>query len=385
MNKILNWTFGACFRTLGRILAIFLVGALLVFIGLKLDIELPSWLALNIKADVVNGWASGLPTLSRVDYRSCNSTNCSTDISIDTAWLENNNEVRSYVGNSTGITIGSNGYVVMVPYYTNKDYLYEVNYYVCSNKNLQTSDYNFEISAVGFSSGLSLEHNYKLVARSGLSNVPLIDELGGTSFYQCNLFTGLISAKYDSAWLGFRIINTQSNVSGSWIGTIAVEVNQLGLWDGTLSNVIENSGFAKAESVDQVQQSVTKVQQEIQQTQDTITNEDTQGAESSASDFFNDFTTETFGLTSIITAPLNAINSLLNTSCSPLVLPIPFVNKNLSLPCMSSIYNEFFGGFFNLYQIITTGLICYYIIVRIFNLVKDFKNPEHDEIEVMDL
>lgn len=103
-------------------------------------------------------------------------------------------------------------------------------------------------------------------------------------------------------------------------------------------------------------------------------------------DFINDFNTNTFGLTSIVTAPLNLIQSLTSSSCTELRLPLPYLNnKFLILPCMTSIYSQYFGSFFTMYQTITYGIIAYWVIVRIFNQVKDFKNPEHDEIEVVDL
>ena len=118
---------------------------------------------------------------------------------------------------------------------------------------------------------------------------------------------------------------------------------------------------------------------------DSLNNSDSSGATSEASEFFSGFTTDTFGLTSIITAPLNLIGSITSSTCTPLGLPLPFVNKTLELPCMSSIYSQYFGSFFTLYQTITFGIIAYWVCVRIFNLVKDFKNPDHDEIEVLDL
>lgn len=100
---------------------------------------------------------------------------------------------------------------------------------------------------------------------------------------------------------------------------------------------------------------------------------------------FSDFSSNTFGLTSIITAPLSLIRSLSSTSCTPLNLPLPFVGGTLTLPCMYSFYSSTFGSLFTLYQTITFGIVAYWVIVRIFNLVKDFKNPDHDEIEVIDL
>lgn len=116
----------------------------------------------------------------------------------------------------------------------------------------------------------------------------------------------------------------------------------------------------------------------------SINNSDVSGAGDTAGGFFNNFTTDTHGLTAIITAPLNTIKSLLNTSCEVLVLPLPFVSETVELPCMATIYGQF-QPFYGLYQVITYGFIAYWVCVRLFNLVKDFKNPEHDEVEVMDL
>ena len=123
----------------------------------------------------------------------------------------------------------------------------------------------------------------------------------------------------------------------------------------------------------------------INNVNDTLNNDDTTEATSEASDFFSSFNTNNHGLTGIITAPLNAIQSLTSKTCSPLVLPLPFVEQDLTLPCMRPIYEEFFGGFISLYDIITLGIVSYWIMVRIFAMVKDFKNPDHDEIEVVDL
>lgn len=98
------------------------------------------------------------------------------------------------------------------------------------------------------------------------------------------------------------------------------------------------------------------------------------------------FTTNTYGLTAIISQPLILINQLTNKSCQPLILPLPYLsNKTITLPCMSSIYDDYFGVFFDLYQTISFGVVAYWVIVSMLNMIKDFKNPNHDEIEVLDL
>lgn len=117
----------------------------------------------------------------------------------------------------------------------------------------------------------------------------------------------------------------------------------------------------------------------------TLKDDNVTDSTNKANDFFNNFTTDTHGLTGIITAPLSLISQITSSSCSPLVLPLPFVDKDLTLPCMGAIYSQYFGSFLSIYQMITFGIVAYWVCVRIFNLVKDFKNPDHDEIEVLDL
>lgn len=151
----------------------------------------------------------------------------------------------------------------------------------------------------------------------------------------------------------------------------------------------QNSLSSQQQQILQQQQTIIAEQQKttdaVNDVNDTLKDDNTQQAQDSAGGFFNDFTTDTHGLTSIITAPLSLISKITSASCSPLVIPLPFVDKDLTLPCMGAIYSTYFGSFLSIYQMITFGIVAYWVCVRIFNLVKDFKNPDHDEIEVLDL
>lgn len=102
-------------------------------------------------------------------------------------------------------------------------------------------------------------------------------------------------------------------------------------------------------------------------------------------DFFNGFDNNTHGLTSVITAPLQLIGSITSSTCSPLTLPMPFGMPNAQLPCMGTIYKNYFGTFFTLYQTITHGFISYWVCVNLFAMVKGFKDPDSDKVEVLDL
>lgn len=140
-----------------------------------------------------------------------------------------------------------------------------------------------------------------------------------------------------------------------------------------------------SQDLDDIKGGIADTNDKLGNLNDSLKDDDVTGSKDTAEGFFNNFTTDDFGLSKIITFPLETIKSITSKTCTPLVLPLPFVNKDLTLPCIRTIFEERFNSILTIYQTVTFGLIAYYVIVRIFNLVKDFKNPEHDEIEVMDL
>lgn len=145
------------------------------------------------------------------------------------------------------------------------------------------------------------------------------------------------------------------------------------------NNTIINQQNETNNKLDSVNSSINK-------TNDTLKDSNSDGATNEAGNFFSGFETDTFGLTSIITAPLNLIESITSSTCVPMGLPIPFIEgQTLNLPCLRGIYENHFGVFYDIYKTITFGIVAYWVCVKLFNLVKDFKNPEHDEIEVLEL
>lgn len=152
------------------------------------------------------------------------------------------------------------------------------------------------------------------------------------------------------------------------------------------SEAIQQQQKEANEKLNDINNSIKNQTEEQKKTNQTLTDDDVGDSTNKANEFFSGFTTDTFGLTSIITAPLELIGSITSSTCSPLGLKVPFLdNKTLNLPCMSSIYSQYFGSFLTIYQTITFGIIAYWVCVRIFALVKDFKNPDTDKVEVLDL
>lgn len=163
------------------------------------------------------------------------------------------------------------------------------------------------------------------------------------------------------------------------------ENSRLGLSNFTLKKSQTQSSIEQTEETKKQTEETKKNTEETKKQTETIKDSDTSDASNSANSFFGDFESSDFGLSDVITMPLAFINGLASNQCNSLVLPLPFVNQNLELPCMTSIYSTYFSSFLTIYQTITTGLIAYWVCINIFRMVQNFKNPDNDEIEVMDL
>lgn len=155
-----------------------------------------------------------------------------------------------------------------------------------------------------------------------------------------------------------------------------------------LSNLTFKYGQDDNSVVGAIQQNTEqqkKTTEAVKEQTETIKDSDTSGSKDSANSFFSGFEDNDYGLSDIIKMPLTFIKGLASSKCSNLRLPLPLVDKTVELPCMTSIYGQYFGPFLTLYQTITTGIIAYWCCVNILKLVQGFKNPDNDEVEVMDL
>lgn len=187
----------------------------------------------------------------------------------------------------------------------------------------------------------------------------------------------------------------------SWGGTtdnynVLVDVTGMTISDFDPSMAQEFLQFQQNQQIiDQNNQLINgfnNLQNEQQETNDklddlneNITNDDTSEASGEAEGFFSNFENDDHGLSSIITAPLEFIESLSSATCQPISVNIPLVDFQGTLPCMSQYYDEHFSTLFTVYQTILVGLVCYRICLDIYRIVKGFKDPESDKIEVVDL
>lgn len=388
MKKIINWSFGSFFRTIGRFLAYFLIGILILIIGAKSGLKL---FLMPVKATTNDGWLYNVKNnIQNTHFYDLGSgTNYTWYDSVTSPiQLDESGNNWFFFHPEKAHTLATNG--LMYSFYSGTSfkagYLYNLQYYACSDAkvNYDTVDTTLFLGSNATQNAQRINNiSFQTSSVTGLSGNP--SDSSNTKFNYCHQVNVLFVPSVDSLqWLGMRY-TAKKNSFSTYLYEFGYNINELGLYTDTVRNIIQNSGLATAQTVEEVKSATEQVKEETKKTNDTLNNDNVDESLTEADDFFNGFTTNTHGLTGIITAPLNAIQSLTSKTCSPLVLPLPFVDKNLTLPCMRQIYTENFGAFINLYDIIIIGITSYWVMVRIFTLVKDFKNPDHDEVEVVDL
>ena len=398
MNKVFNWVFSGFFRTIGRVLVYILLALLLSYI-LK-DTDFSNLFLMKVNAE----WYDNIQeTPSYASIYNCSSSSC-TALS-NAHWIDvsfDNNPrgtISAYSTNPNTVSIAQNG--VIIGYYLQDrlivGYIYVIQTYFCTSHSGNASTYLAQLNLGGSSMSQIATTTQTGTTFSDTALVVFTDDvLAGNRCFQAS---SIVVPNGTKSYAGLRLYRSSGTITTD-LTFVGYSIEAIGLFNGVtksdLQTAITNSGFATASSVQEVQDSVDDLSDQLEEqaqqqhddheeTIDTLTDDDSSGASGDAGDFFSNFNTNTHGLTGIITAPLSAIQSLTSETCTPLVLPLPFVNQNLTLPCMRTIYLQYFGDFMTLYDTITLGIISYWVLVRIFALVKDFKNPEHDEIEVVDL
>lgn len=155
------------------------------------------------------------------------------------------------------------------------------------------------------------------------------------------------------------------------------------MFSGKFGFIEKDSSVATA--IDRNTEEVRKQTEETKKTNQALNDDSTEQASTTADTFVNNFNANSHGLSGLITAPLRLIQSFTTQTCQPLQFTLPFVHNQVSLPCMRGIYENYFGIFFTLYQLITTGLIAYSVGIRMFAIIRGLQDPQNDKIEVLNL
>lgn len=382
MKKILNWSIGSFFRTIGRIIAYLVIAYLITLIIAKTD-NLKSLLFMSVKAATTpNYWITNTDVPTYFDLFDCTESTCNrVNSSNYTNEMIELNETggRQFTVTTRPYNLQSNGIVIRTSSNAryNVGYLYQTTFYVCSDAIMDNAVNTIYPSYYG--DAFTNNNVFQSSNSYSLSGLPGF----APRWEYCYAFSTIFSPGENGTYINLRLKST-SKING-YYALVGFKSESLGLYSGEVQSIVQNSGFATAKSVEEVKTATNEVKQEIQSTNDTLNNSDTSEATNEASNLFNNHQDNDFGLSGVITAPLNLIRSLTSKTCSQVVLPLPFVDKDLKLPCLSAIYREHFNGILSIYQIVLFAIVGYRICVSIFFMVKGFKDPNKDEIEVMDL
>lgn len=118
---------------------------------------------------------------------------------------------------------------------------------------------------------------------------------------------------------------------------------------------------------------------------DTIKDSDTSGAQDSAGGFFNGFDTEdNGGLSSLITSPIKMLEKS-TEKCSTLHLTA--FDKDIPVPCGDELFwnKPDVQAFRTIWNCVIGGAALYLILSKVFKVIENLKDPEHDKVEVMKL
>lgn len=368
MNKILNWTFGACFRTLGRFLAIFIVFVLLLFIGSKLDLEIPSWLGLKVNASVLD-YAPWIPGM-----KNCSGNNLGYNNETYGGYYQELTNGKMCYGFSSPVPVPSTSN--SVSFYVNIKGTgpdYEVN--TNSNNKLIYSLID-DVSVVLYWTEISNPNNWtntRCYAKE-------YNKLNQNIYYQCDvLWSGWqLNAIdiYGNNKVSSEVLETYSYVGVSGIINFLRE----NISSGSLDNINQNQQQTN-DKLDDVNQSLEDTNQSIQDTNNNIMNSDSPNV-SGMTDLAGYLPPGP--LDSVLNLPLSILNSLntqLSSSCTPLSLTLPFVNLPLIIPCLNTIFNQI-SGLNILWQslgLLFGALIMYQYLVYLYNWVDDVTSLHHNK------
>lgn len=259
---------------------------------------------------------------------------------------------------------------------------------------LNNNTYQLRSKITGFNTDTKLAYyNYFYYFNDSTSNVDsaLIYPNNVTHYVNDNLHTYLSTFvnKTDYNSVSVYEFSEFYNTNGSSYTTISVPYTFVfGNLGADLNRVEEIQINNQQTIIDQNQTTIdqnNQIKDSINDLNSNITNDNIDGASGVAGGFFNDFKDNDHGLSKIVITPLTLVNQITSKTCQVINLPLPYVNKNVTLPCMSEVYKENFGSVFSIYQMVIFGFISYYVCINVFRIVKEMKDPNMDKIEVFDL
>ena len=353
--KILHSIFYSFFKTIGRIFAYLIIGFLLAIVcskfGINLDFILP------VKVDA-------LTTITPSDYgHKVEYVEYITQLqrTVQSDWIKG--DLTNFCTGRCYLT--KDWYYVKLNQSLNPGITYTWNFNTWITNRDNQNYYNkpnlyMIASNTGKYEGSSSANVTNLTCRAGI-------EEGSTSkvSWSCS-FTPTTPINY--LYLRITLYNDTDKLFTSY-----------GCNKGTLLN--DNA------QIDAINNQTGVIKDQTDKINDTLNDSDISESNSEFNSFFNNFDTgDTGSLMNLINLPLTYLENLRGT-CKNVNLPLPYFG-NVQLQCMStSVYNQNndLKPIFVLVKLLINGIICYKCLKGLIYFIKDLKEPEKDNLEVLDL
>lgn len=148
-------------------------------------------------------------------------------------------------------------------------------------------------------------------------------------------------------------------------------------------NIINNQNNNTQEIINNQNSNSQKEQDAINNVNDSITDSNIDDSSNTANSFFDGFSSKDHGgISSIITSPLVAINKMLDTSCTD--MSVTWEGQKISLPCGYTFWDKL-NEIKTFINVIEGGALAYWIVLDIRKMIDNFKNPDNNKVEVMEL
>lgn len=153
--------------------------------------------------------------------------------------------------NSEAMTIGNNG--IMSAYNisqrTLSGYLYQITFYACSNKRIYYSNVNADLFVGGKATDVASRP-----ANSVTYQATNITELLATDANHCAMYTTLFvpNTTTNGSWVGLRLRATGNNITGLYFTAFGYDIQQLGLYEGKVREIVERANGNVEQAVNEV-------------------------------------------------------------------------------------------------------------------------------------
>lgn len=389
--KIFNWIFGAFFRTLGRFLFYIGIGLLVMFF-------------ISGKANAaVSPYFKDITFPATYKIYNLTSSNTRSEISTTKSCISNETDYFDICYVTWDATFATYGYGINI--LTDNTFLtgnnYGVTYYFGSNSWVWYSNWYSGYSNQSYISGgwwenssnnilseqrndcidLGSTYNDHVYGYRYLCSFNQVFKATNTGYYLWTVFnrsTTGSATEQDFSFLGYSI----SNQGASGLTVEEIKTSLASDFDA-LESSITSMKDTQEETNNKLDEQIQQDKEQHDETMDTITSTD--GADLGA--LQNSAGWLPPGpLDSILNLPLSLLNNItsnLNKTCQPVILPIPLVNENLTLPCVNTLYDDMgISGWVTTIGVIASAFIMLSYLLKLYRWVDDMLSfRENNQID----